>query len=172
MKARDRKIVRWLKRNTDFKYPYRTVRAARKAGITIPTALALLEKETGNGRNVWGHDRDSRGNCIPPCGGKVTRRNYRRYKRYRSRYGMQGCGPTQLTWWAYQDRADRAGGCWRPYINMKVGFRILREKARYYGSLKEAYRAYNGTGAAAASYSDQAMSIRWSWQRRLQRAGF
>lgn len=55
-----------------------------------------------------------------------TEANYREYVRNRTQCGMQGVGPTQLTYYTFQDRADQLGGCWRPEINIRVGFESLQ----------------------------------------------
>ena len=92
--------------------------------------LRLPAQETGGGRNVFGHDP-----TVFAGAGKVTRSKYLAYKHVRQRTGeMQGVGPMQLTWWSYQDRADRLGGAWKPYPNMLVGFRHLAELHHATGS--------------------------------------
>lgn len=75
----------------------------------------MLMKESGGGRNVYGHDAVQCG----PVGGTVTEDNYREYLRNRAQCGSQGVGPTQLTYYTLQDRADQLGGCWRPEINIR-----------------------------------------------------
>jgi len=59
------------------------------------------------------------------------------------------------TWWEFQDEADAAGGCWRPYVNMLVAFRHLATLRRSMGTWKDAARRYNGSGPAADRYADQ-----------------
>jgi len=153
-------------------HPYRLVRAARRARVTIPTACALVTMETGNGANVYGHDPVPTGGCYAK-GGKVTRANYRCYKHFRGTSHMQGVGPCQLTWYGYQDQADKAGGCWHPFFNMAIGFGILREHHRANGGdLRRAFVQYNGAGAAAVDYGQRAMNWRGTWSRRLKAAGF
>src|SRR4051794_39888469 len=103
--------------------PRTVVAEARRAGLRLPIACAMLEKETGGGHNVFGHDP-----TIFVGGGEVTEARYREYKRRRVASGnrlMQGVGPCQLTYYTLQDEADAQGGCWRTEINMRVGFRHL-----------------------------------------------
>jgi hypothetical protein len=69
---------------------------------------------------------------------------------------MQGVGPVQLTWWEFQDEADRRGGCWKPAINMEVGFERLAALVRRNG-LRDGIRAYNGSGPAAERYADKVL---------------
>lgn len=146
------------------KYPTWTQRAAREAGLPLSIACALLEQESGGGHNVFGHD-PVRGDQIR--GGKVTREKYRKYKRLRKAgYGMQGVGPMQLTWYEFQDRADRIGGCWKPYPNMKVGFSIAADLIKRKGRVR-GLAAYNGSGFAAWRYSRQVRRRAKVWHRRL-----
>ena len=91
------------------------VSIAASADVELAAAATLLIKESGGGRNVWGHD----GVTVAPNtyvkGGPVTQSNYAAYIAAvkAGRAGRQGCGPTQLTFGPFQQRADDAGGCWR-----------------------------------------------------------
>jgi hypothetical protein len=141
--------------------PRTVVGEAVRAGLALPVACALLEKESGGGRNVFGHDP-----TIFVGAGEVTRAKYEAYKRQRIASGnrlMQGVGPCQLTWWEFQDEADREGGCWRPEINMRVGFRRLAAMIKTYGDAG-GVRRWNGSGPAAEAYSKDllARAHRWS----------
>ena len=123
---------------------------ATRAGLPLELACALLEKESGGGANVYGHDPS-----IFSGAGQVTRENYARYKKQRIASGnrkMQGVGPCQLTWWEFQDQADAQGGCWRPRYNMRVGFLHLANLIKRYGQ-SDGARRYNGSGSAAEAYS-------------------
>jgi len=163
---RDRRLINYLDRQ-GFVYPARLVRAARRVDLGISRALAMTTMETGNGKNVYGHDPVSTGGCYS-YGGTVTKSNYACYKRHRGTTRMQGVGPTQLTWWAFQDRADRLGGCHHPYYNNVVGFAIFREYRRSGDSVWEAAKRYNG----ASAYADRFVQWDREWQHRLKRAGF
>ena len=128
----DGKLIQRLQAG-GIKEPETAIAEARNAGLELAYACALLEKESGGGANVFGHDRDRNGRYIFPARDgavPVTEELYRQYKRRRGARGeggMQGVGPTQLTWWEFQDEADREGGCWKPAVNMRVGFRHLAE---------------------------------------------
>ena len=140
--------------------PRMAVREAKRAGLPLELACALLEKESAGGHNVYGHDP-----AIFEGRGKVTRGNYAQYKHQRVAGGnrsMQGVGPCQLTWWELQDAADAQGGCWRPEINMRVGFAHLAELIKRYGD-SDGARRYNGSGDDAEAYSADllAKSRRW-----------
>lgn len=125
------------------------LRATRDAEIPYYVGCAFLQQETDGGENVFGHDP-----TVFSGAGKVTRAKYLAYKRVRERTGeMQGVGPMQLTWYSYQDRADRLGGAWKPYPNMLVGFRHLAALREATGSWTDAAYEYNGGGAMAEAYA-------------------
>lgn len=115
--------------------PELTLRVAREVGLGLAIACSMLEKESGGGRNVYGHDAVRNPVKSPP--GlllEVTQENYEQYKRHRNAgLGAQGVGPTQLTFPPLQDRADELGGCWNPESNLRVGFTHLRDNVRRNG---------------------------------------
>jgi hypothetical protein len=147
--------------------PATVVSAALAVGLPVALAAAVLEQETGGGRNVWGHDPvENRGIYIP--GSRVTEAAYGAYKRLadRGEIGRQGVGPMQLTGRDWQDAADRRGGCWDPAANMAAGFAGLVALTNKYG-LPEGVRRYNGSGPAAERYRDQVLARYRVWTTRL-----
>jgi hypothetical protein len=148
---------------------------AARAGLRLELAAALLEKESGGGHNVFGHDRDRSGKYIFPARDgtvKVTKELYLEYKKRRQASGnkaMQGVGPCQLTWFSFQDEADKLGGCWKPQINIRVGFRRLAGLVREHGDSVGA-RMYNGSGDAAVAYSVDLLKKAAAWKARLDGA--
>ena len=141
------------------------VELAAAAGLELAAAATLLEKESSGGHNVWGHDGvDDGGNYVK--GAQVTKEAYEKYKHDRDRLGAQGVGPTQLTFPGFQDRADDRGGCFDWRVNCSVGFEILADHIRAKG-IHDGFRAYNGSGAAAERYADDAMSKLAAWRSRL-----
>jgi peptidoglycan hydrolase-like protein with peptidoglycan-binding domain len=148
---------------------------AARAGLRLEFAAALLEKESAGGHNVFGHDRDRSGKYIFPARDgtvKVTKELYQEYKRRRVASGnkaMQGVGPCQLTWFSFQDDADKEGGCWKAQINMRVGFRRLAGLMRTHGDAVGA-RMYNGSGDAAEAYSKDLREKAAAWKARLDGA--
>jgi hypothetical protein len=148
-------------------HPQVTVAEAQHAGLRLAIACAMLEKETSGGHNVFGHDP-----TIFVGAGKVTKAKYLAYKQQRVASGnkrMQGVGPCQLTWYEFQDEADREGGCWRPEINIRVGFRRLAANIKLHGEADGA-RRYNGTGKAAEAYSADLLRRAAAWDQRLKGA--
>ena len=140
---------------------------AHNAGLGLAEACTMLEKESGGGRNVFGSDGVSTGGAYRK-GEAVTEENYKAYKaaRLAKRAGAQGVGPTQLTWPPLQIRADELGGCWRPEVNMRVGFEHLRDLIKAYGT-RGGFRRYNGSGPAAERYADDAMAKLTRWHGHL-----
>src|SRR5918999_1267200 len=141
--------------------PRIAIEEAKRAGLPLELACALLEKESGGGKNVYGHDPS-----IFRGAGAVTRENYARYRKQRiasRNRSMQGVGPCQLTWWEFQDAADTQGGCWRPRINMRVGFLHLANLIKRYGE-SDGARRYNGSGAAAEAYSRDLLVKARRWE--------
>lgn len=147
---------------------------AHAAGLPLDLACALLVQESGGGRNAWGHDPTifvggfdaHRGVHYGPL---VTEEGYRQYLKQRGSHGqggMQGVGPCQLTYFAYQDEADREGGCWQPRFNIRIGFRYLAANIKRYG-LRAGIRAYNGSGPAAEHYADSVLALQAVWKKRL-----
>jgi hypothetical protein len=141
--------------------PRTAIGEAQRAGLPLALACALLEKESSGGHNLYGHDPS-----IFRGRGKVTRGNYAEYKRLRVASGnrsMQGVGPCQLTWWELQDAADAQGGCWRPEVNMRVGFAHLAALVARHGDADGA-RRYNGSGPAAEAYSRDLLTKAARWR--------
>jgi putative peptidoglycan binding protein len=148
--------------------PAEVVELAAAAGLDLACAATLLEKESGGGRNVWGHDPVRTGGLYRK-GGEVTREAYLAYKARRAELGAQGVGPCQLTWRGYQDEADRRGGCWDWRVNVAVGFETLAGLIRAHG-VRGGFRRYNGSGPMAEKYADDAMEKLARWRDRFGRA--
>jgi peptidoglycan hydrolase-like protein with peptidoglycan-binding domain len=150
--------------------PQVMAKEAEAAGLGLEYAAALLMKETTGGHNVFGHDRDKHHVYIFPAKDgtvKVTRDLYREYKKRRAQTGLcQGVGPCQLTAKFLQDWADREGGCWKPEINMRVGFRHLVDLMKDHGEATGIER-YNGSGQAARDYRDDMLKRIAAWRAVL-----
>lgn len=154
--------------------PVDTIEAATWAKIGLPRACALLEKESGGGHMVWGHDPTIFVGGYDALhkhayGETVTEQAYKAYLTQRGptgRGGMQGVGHCQLTYYSYQDQADGLGGCWLPVPNMKVGFRLLESLIARLGE-QDGAAAYNGTGPAAHAYGLDFVKRAAVWRERL-----
>lgn len=154
----DADLLRMMKEGGIVK-PNDTLRVSRAVGLGLPFACALLEQESGGGKNEFGHDNVPN----PVKGGPVTKDRYMEYKHYRQMgLGANGVGPTQLTWPGYQDRADQLGGCWDYDVNLRVGFSVLRALIRQNGAYNGFWK-YNGQEA----YAKQVMPRVVKWQTLL-----
>lgn len=150
--------------------PAEVVELARAAGLELAAAATMLEKESSGGLNLWGHDPVDTGGFYVK-GDEVTEDAYKNYKAHRAHLGCQGVGPTQLTFAGFQDQADDEGGCYDWRVNCKVGFGILAQNIRAEGSVREGFRAYNGSGQGAEDYASDAMTKLGVWQSRLGTSG-
>jgi hypothetical protein len=131
----------WVAWRNGINNPYLVMQVCDKVGLPFHVACAMLEKESNGGDNVFGHDP-----TIFVGAGRVTKEKYLKYKAERKRTGkMQGVGPAQLTWWEFQDEADRLGGAWRPRYNMQVGFRLLRDYRKESDNWVQVGTRYNGS---------------------------
>lgn len=137
------------------------VKAARHSGVQLSLACGLTEQES-EFRNVFGHDP-----TIFVGAGKVTRTKYLAYKARRGHSRMQGVGPAQLTYWSYQDEADKLGGCWNPYWNMLVGFRALHSNIQAYGTQKGLAVYNGGAGNPNYAYANEVHDRAERWHDRL-----
>ncbi|MCW2904212.1 MAG: hypothetical protein JWO67_6477 [Streptosporangiaceae bacterium] len=144
------------------------VELAAAAGLDLAAAATLLEKESGGGHNVWGHDPVNTGGLYVK-GSPVSPAAYMLYRARRGQLGCQGVGPCQLTYYALQDRADNLGGCWDWRVNIRVGFEVLARYIRTNG-LRDGFRQFNGSGPAAQKYATDAMHRYAIWQERLSGA--
>jgi hypothetical protein len=156
----------------------RLLMEARDAGLSQSLGLALRTQETGikGDGNVFGHDptifvggHDKRHNKTYT---KVTKTAYLAYKAQRGPRGgggMQGVGPLQLTYYTFQDEADRLGGCWVAAVNYRVGFRDLAHLIRMTGSERKALATYNG-GASNPNFDYAASVLKHKafWHRKLK----
>jgi hypothetical protein len=136
--------------------------------IPLSVIAALVEQES-TFRNVWGCDPSPNGKTTGLCHRRVTRRRYRSYREARGatgRGGMQGVGPAQLTWYEFQDAADKRGGCHRIVPNITVGAGLIWNYMQRYGRLT-GLRMYNGNGPAAERYALQVNTRITKWHRIL-----
>lgn len=132
----------------------------------------MLILESSGGTNVWGRDQVDTGG-IYTKGAPVDEQTYLRYREARraGRIKTQGCGPAQITFHTYQDRADELGGCWRPEVNCRVGFGILAGHLRRGNSFRDAFSRYNTGGPGPSPYATKAMALLSAWERLIEQAG-
>ncbi len=153
MNPRDIALAIKAKRH-GMKNSLRIILEARRAGLPISLAFAMVEQESGTGANIWGGDPAPNGGTAGLNNQAVTKARYLRYKQVRGKGagGMQGVGPLQLTWWEFQDQADQIGGCHIPKYNLRVGFTTLAGLITVHGR-RDGVRRYNGGGRYADAYT-------------------
>jgi hypothetical protein len=141
------------------------VAAAKRAGVPVPLACALVEQESSF-RNVFGHD----GVANPIKGGRVTRERFLRYRAFREQgLGAQGVGVTQLTFPPFQDRADALGGCWKVSHQLRVGFDVLADAIARHGVRGglAVYNAGKATSPQGLEYAGEVLAREATWRLKL-----
>jgi peptidoglycan hydrolase-like protein with peptidoglycan-binding domain len=141
--------------------PMECIAGSQKSGLPLAVGAAILLRETGGGRNEWGHDPTifvggfdtKNGQNHGPLVDAVGYKAYLTQRGPTGAGGMQGVGPVQLTYYTLQDQADALGGCWVPINNITVGFTHLAGIIKNDG-LHAGVAAYNGAGPAAEAYAD------------------
>jgi hypothetical protein len=144
----------------------RIVAEAKRAGLPLPLACALVEQESSF-RNVFGHDAVQ--NPIPK-GSRVTKASFERYRAFRDQgLGAQGVGVTQLTFPPFQDQADDLGGCWKVRNQLRVGFGVLADAIARHGVRGglATYNAGNPTSSAGRAYAKQVLARKRRWEQTL-----
>jgi soluble lytic murein transglycosylase-like protein len=136
--ARDLWLARRAKRH-GAAFALRIVLEARRAGIPISLAFALVEQESGF-RNVFGHDAGA----WRPDDGRVTAGAVRELlRRVKAGQPSNGVGLTQLTWPPFIHQAGALGGAHIPKYQLRVGFTHLAGLLRHYHHTSTALSAYN-----------------------------
>lgn len=160
--ARDLHLARTARAN-GARYSLRIIWEARRAGLPISLAFALVEQESAF-RNIFGHDRGG-----PFPGQTVTRSRVQALLRHVAGGGTSnGVGITQLTWPPLIRAAEKHGGAHTPKAQCRVAFAHLAELIRVHGKV-DGIRRYNGSGPAAVRYSAVVRSKADRWHRILTR---
>jgi hypothetical protein len=152
------KLALKLRAKHKVRKPVAVINAALRADIRVASLLAMLQMETGiPQRNIFGCDHGP-GRAF--CHQDVTKERVAELQRS----GLaNGVGWTQLTYPPFVIEAQKLGGAHKPKNQMIVGARILRQNFEQYGSIREMYRAYNGSGDAAENYGIVAEKLRARW---------
>ena len=146
------------------------VAAARRAGLPLHIAAALIEKESG-GRNVYGGDAGGKFSQTPRL--PVTASNYAEFtKAVAAGHRSNGVGPAQITYPAYFPQAGREGlKLWEPEDNMAFGFRIFAANlAACGGRIDEAGVLFNSGNlrAGVTTYGRDLVARSAAWLDRLE----
>src|SRR5215207_6197196 len=145
--------------------------AANRSGCYLYLLVAMLEKETGTVRNVYGHDSGGMLSGFPK---PVSQANWEafRFMVLERGHTSNGVGPSQLT------HPDLLRGCeargLRPWVaadNILYGAQVLwsyylRGRSDGLGvrdSIRYAGRRFNG----AAAYGEDLLEVALKWKERL-----
>lgn len=151
---------------------------ADQRAVLLAAVSVLLVKESGGGRNIYGHDAGAYPYAERSVDVEVTEANYAEYlatvyaRDPSGKYGRNGVGPLQITYYTLQNRADELGGCWRPEISIRAGVEHFAGLVARYG-VQEAFARWRGVGPdgePGKSYAEHAMTLLPTWQRIVQEA--
>lgn len=153
--------------------------AATEATLPYAYALALVEKESYGGKNVWGGDD---GGTFEGCPLPVTKGAFEVFEWYVVEQGHKsnGVGPCQITYAGLVKDGKRDGGYfrqmqdqglrpWVPLDNMIFGFGLLKANKVKYGTWEKAGAHYNGgtkPDAFALRYGEDLVRRATVWQER------
>jgi hypothetical protein len=145
--------------------PRVVIEEAKRAGLPLRYALAMLQKETGIPQhNIFGGDYGPAYKGRPPFyHDNVTEK---RVKALLNQPKNNGVGWTQLTFRPFVVEAEKLGGAHRPRFQMRVGFKVLEGLMDQFGP-QQGFARYNGSGPAAQVYGQEAMKIANTWGKRL-----
>lgn len=163
MRARDLQLAVRAKRH-GAKYSLRIVYEARRAGIPISLAFALVQQES-NFRNIFGHDV---GGIMK--GEQVTRLRVQRLLHHVASGGVSnGVGLTQLTWPGYIKEAEHLGGAHIPKNQLRVGFNALARNIHAHGERGglATYNAGDPHNRKGLFYAGQVEDKQSYWHRVL-----
>jgi hypothetical protein len=142
------------------RHTIKTVREARRHGVPLSWAFALVEQESG-GKNVFGADR---GSILAHQ--KVTKKRVAELLDYVRHGGVSnGVGLTQLTWVPLIEEANKAGGAHLPKHQLHVGLKFFRETTG--GEFDRLAWKYNGDPA----YQVQIKAKQRRWHKVLTKGG-
>lgn len=144
--------------------------AADYVGLETAVACTTTQLESG-GRNIYGADPASSWMNRGPFGTlwerPVTPGNFKWFWSEVEKGAVSnGVGAKQLTSASLIAAANRRGGAWIPEHNCAEGDEFFLELIHETGSLWAAFYHYNGSGAAADAYANNALAIVGDWRER------
>lgn len=145
------------------------VAEARREGLPLALALALVEQESGF-RNIFGCDLGPR-ESAPWCHQEVTKERVKELIQHVKRGGVSnGVGLTQLTSIGFIRQAQAEGGAHKVEVQCRIGFRLLHGLIERHGE-RVGIGAYNGgEGNPNLDYADSVLALKAKWQGRIRRA--
>jgi len=147
------------------------VAEAKRAGVRLALALALVEQESGF-KNIFGCDGGRPRNTAPWCHQDVTRERVQELIRFVDHGGTSnGVGLTQLTSIDLIKQAEAEGGAHTVDAQCRVGFRFLHDLIER-NRERTGIGAYNGgEGNPNMQYADAVLKLRAKWQSRIDTLG-
>lgn len=147
-----------------------------ETGARFYIALAMLEKETGTCRNVYGHDVGGALSGFPKT---VNRGNYEvfRWLVFDKGQRSNGVGPSQLTFKGFfADMEQKGLKPWDMHDNIAYGVKLIQsyyQQGRDQGktvneALRYAGTRYNG----ASAYGDSYLQVALKWKGRVGSADY
>jgi soluble lytic murein transglycosylase-like protein len=152
--ARDLLLAHRAKR-AGANYNLRIILEARRAGLPISLAFAVVEQESGF-KNIFGCDKGG-----PFCHHPVSRTLVQQLLAHvRAGGTSNGVGLTQLTWIGYLNMAERRGGAHIPKNQLSVGFEALAAHIAAHGT-------QGGLAAYNAGYAREVLEKQARWHKIL-----
>jgi hypothetical protein len=169
LRSDEHKLIQMVK-DEGFSFGPAIVSEARRAGVQLALALALVEQESGF-RNIFGCDSGHRRNSAPWCHQDVTHERVQELISLVDSGGVSnGVGLTQLTSIGLIKQAESEGGAHTVDAQCRVGFRFLHDLIERHHE-REGIGAYNGGEANPnMRYADSVLALRAAWQSRINRA--
>ncbi len=142
---------------------------ARREGVELATALALVQQESGF-RNIFGCDLGHR-KTVPWCHQHVTRDRVQALIAHVHAGGKSnGVGLTQLTDIGLIRQAEGEGGAHTVDAQCRIGFRHLHGLIERHGEFTGIGGYNGGEGHPNPDYADDVMALRGEWRARISRA--
>ena len=168
MGANETKLVGMVK-SAGFEFGDTVIAEAKREGLGLATALALVEQESGFA-NIFGCDLGAR-DTVPWCHQNVTKDRVKALISHVERGGVSnGVGLTQLTSIDFIRQAEKEGGAHTVSAQCRIGFRLMHGLIARNGERK-GIGAYNGgEGNPNLTYADSVLALRAKWQNKINRA--
>jgi hypothetical protein len=143
----------------------RIILECRAHDVAISDGFALVQQES-EFKNIFGGDYGPLPNNFRPPYYHVNVTEAR-VRALLAHGKPNGVGPTQLTSFGYVREANRAGGSWKPAVNIATGIHILGAMQHKHGRMT-GFGAYNGgEGNPNMQYARECDDKAGHWHRIL-----
>lgn len=169
MATDETKLIEMIK-GAGFSFGPAIVAEAKREGVRLALALALVEQESGF-RNIFGCDSGKQLDTAPWCHQPVTSERVKELIAFVGRGGTSnGVGLTQLTSIDLIKQAEAEGGAHKVVAQCRVGFRFLHGLIER-NQERAGIGAYNGGESNPNfKYADSVLALRGKWQARINQA--